>query len=114
MAEAKTKRMAKTEAKRIAKETTAADVKADANRAREEKIWAKTASYRDIERRNGISSDVWVTTEEEEILEEARAALKPERRKKRAKVAEVLKSKRVVAAGLLYVVGKKLFNTFLM
>mmetsp|Transcript_16791 Transcript_16791/g.36475 ORF Transcript_16791/g.36475 Transcript_16791/m.36475 type:complete len:674 (+) Transcript_16791:129-2150(+) len=116
MAEAEAKRMANADAKRIAKETAAADVKADAERAREEKMWAKTASYRDIERRNDVSSDVWVTTEEEEILEEAKVALKdkPERKKKRGKVAEVLKSKRVVAAGLLYVVGKKLFNTFLM
>ena len=113
MADAEAKRVAKAEAKRVAEEKAAADLKAKLQRTKEEKIKAKVSSYGDVETKNDVPSDVWMTSEEEEILQDARALNKKEG-KKREKVAQVFKKRKVVAAGVLYVVGKKLFNMFML
>ena len=58
-----------------------------------------------------IPDEMWVIEEEESMLGENELALEEKRGRKRDKVAKFVKNKKLIGAGLAYMVGKKLLNT---
>ena len=57
-----------------------------------------------------IPDEMWVSEEEKGMIQENELALEEKRGRKRDKVARFVKNKKVIGAGLAYMVGKKLLN----
>ena len=73
---------------------------------------APTTTAEEVEK--DIPDETWVSEEEESMLEENELALEEKRGRKRDKVAKFVKNKKLIGAGLAYMVGKKLLNTLFL
>ena len=71
-----------------------------------------TTIHEDIKK--DIPDEMWVSEEEKDMLGEKELALEEKRGRKRDKVAKFVKNKKVIGAGLAYMVGKKLLNTLFL
>lgn len=61
-----------------------------------------------------IPDEMWVSEEEKGMIQENELALEEKRGRKRDKVARFVKNKKVIGAGLAYMVGKKLLNALFL
>lgn len=64
--------------------------------------------------KKNIPDEMWVSEEEKGGIQENELALEGKRGRKRDKVARFVKNKKVIGAGLAYMVGKKLLNALFL